>query len=738
MGKIFWDKCKGRNNKGFSVLEVVIAVSILSVASLIIVRLMTSSARFFENSNADVTLQSEAQLAANSIKELIVDCQHSTQFFDTKSNPADVFTDIGGTKYENALLINNEDVQYLIYPDPSDSTQLLYLSRDRSSSSGKFDMSFNVSDAEVLAEYVSNFKVDTSRYADSNIIEFSFDYDLRGRTYTGKYQVYMRNKITIDDNTDYEKSDKESVVQVIVSPSMGTIQPNTISPTVIADPQKFVAVVRTTGRKARTVKWSTMLTDATGTLDNISIDENNGVLTVVGEPEVSSFKVVATSEADTTKKGEATVQVKKVSDVSIQAISGIVGTLDGVQSAAMKSKVLLTATVNGWNLTAADKKVKWRLEYRPNYKAGGGYTLLTEYDTTTGTYKNYKPEVAQLNANGLLTLGNSATNNYEFQITATADFPNYGKPTTYTSTTTLIRVANQEISFDDKFVRGLNIDLMSYFLSGKAALDGAVDSDVTEIQAFTRVVRDAGGTERRLAADAAKLKDGVVYFDFDMFRYETSEQYKKFYDAQTVTVMFLDQDSHERSMKVSLPAVTMHKGVPGGDDIVISKGSAIDIQFAYRGINVTNENQIGIYIDDTKVAGSGASGSNAQLSAQLSKTTSAGKSAFGDADTYVDTQTVHLSASGTNKYYPTSPLTLRITMDDFYQVSDKSGDSYKEYKVYIANVEGQNVYIPVPDSTDYDSSAYSISVSGGKYYLSYSSRTYVYDATYKYWKRLSN
>ena len=137
MRKCERNKLNQNRNKGFTLLEALIAFSVLMIVTAIAFGLMSSSSRTFSRSSADVDVQSEAQLTANAIKELIIDCQKSTDFFDTAKDATDVFTDpTDSSIYKNALLINNDDIQYLIYPnadatDPDEQKQLLYLVRRR-------------------------------------------------------------------------------------------------------------------------------------------------------------------------------------------------------------------------------------------------------------------------------------------------------------------------------------------------------------------------------------------------------------------------------------------------------------------------------------------------------------------------------------------------------------------------------------------------------------------------------
>lgn len=734
-----------KDHRGLTLIEVLIAISILSIVIAMAFKVMATSSSMFSRTNAEVNIQSEAQSAANAIKELIIDCQVSVDYFDTDNDPARVFTDLNGTTYSNVLLINNNNEQFLVYQNTAagHEDELLYVSRMRNSASTKFDTAFDPDDAEVLAQYVTNFTVDTSRFAKSKIIDFGFKYTLRGKEYDGTYQVRMRNDVIIDSNTDYEPSDKERVSQVIVSPSSIEISPDmTPSPQIIAD-QQFTAVVRTTGTIDVSKTWA-----VAPTVPGCMIDEN-GILSMSLEPTMDTFQVIATSVADNTKSGSATVKVKKVNGLSVLAVSGITGALDGVESANMNSKVLFAGIVDGWNLTARDQTVIWKLEYKPRYDLAGGYTELTYYDSSTGQYVNTKPDVGFINAGGLLTIGKNATNNYEFKITATTTFPNYTKPLTYTSATTLLRVKNSDVEFDGNFIRGYNINIKNYFLSGKAATDGNISSDITEINGYDSASYYDGSSWKNLLVDSGQLANGILYMDDSSIQYTDVDEKKKYYEELKVKVKVRDQNGTSQEMNLTLPAVRMSKGEPTSNYIVLRKGSTVDIPFTYSGLNITNAEQIGIYIDGEKVSSSGSSGVNQYLVSYLQTTKSDGSSALGDREKYVNTQTVRLAANSTDRHYPKEKMAYRITLDDFYQVSSKEAGSYIEYDVYVANVEGQNVYIPGPGSDGFPSGLSETPASktlgpastrvemyrkGSKYYMVYHAKTYVYDDVYSYWK----
>ena len=109
MKKNIIEKSMKRNHGGFSLVEVLIALSILTIVCGMAFRVMSTSSSLFSNANAEVNIQSEAQSAANAIKELIIDCQVAVDYYDTKKDATRVFTDLDGTVYENAFYPASHD-----------------------------------------------------------------------------------------------------------------------------------------------------------------------------------------------------------------------------------------------------------------------------------------------------------------------------------------------------------------------------------------------------------------------------------------------------------------------------------------------------------------------------------------------------------------------------------------------------------------------------------------------------
>ena len=62
-----------RNNKGFSLIELLIALAILSVAGVAIAGFVMNTSHSYSQTNKEVKLQYEQQLAVNQIRDMIVE-----------------------------------------------------------------------------------------------------------------------------------------------------------------------------------------------------------------------------------------------------------------------------------------------------------------------------------------------------------------------------------------------------------------------------------------------------------------------------------------------------------------------------------------------------------------------------------------------------------------------------------------------------------------------------------------
>lgn len=71
-----------KNNKGFSLVELIIAFAILGIVSGILVSIMISSSNMYRGVSSELSLQMQSQLVTSQLKEYIIDCNDMLFFYD--------------------------------------------------------------------------------------------------------------------------------------------------------------------------------------------------------------------------------------------------------------------------------------------------------------------------------------------------------------------------------------------------------------------------------------------------------------------------------------------------------------------------------------------------------------------------------------------------------------------------------------------------------------------------------
>ena len=73
-----------KENKGFSLVELVIAITLLVIVSSILLGFMTTGSNMFRRISTDVSLQMESQVAMAQLREYIIDC-NDTLLYDSST-----------------------------------------------------------------------------------------------------------------------------------------------------------------------------------------------------------------------------------------------------------------------------------------------------------------------------------------------------------------------------------------------------------------------------------------------------------------------------------------------------------------------------------------------------------------------------------------------------------------------------------------------------------------------------
>ena len=846
-----------KNNKGFSLVELLVAISILAVISLTLVTFMGSSSRTYTRTSTEATLQAEAQVVANAISDRIIDCTDNIDYSTTVLSNIDGLPEnklSGGTDKRfgdstngEVLQIINENSKCMLLLDRErDVIYYMEVERNMADPDKKFpkfsygsDADYSTSNRQILAEHVTDFKVNKDRYADEHILWFELTYEKNNRSYTGTYQVNIRNHITLDAGDPDATPDTTLLQSLYVSPAVRYVNlingmpydeiydPNaaTSNPN---NPNNHIPVLTelafTVSGKPSTValnevSWS-LSTTGTGLTIPDGEEKKHPVtrlsLSTSGDDyKHKSFKLTAECQG---KSAYSTIFIRKVTGVNVSSTSGLTSGTDSITGAAIKTTgrrntVNLNAGVNGWNLEKQHKYVKWTVLYKES--VGESYKELSSYSNSSDI-----ATTAVIGNTISVAVGAKAEYGSYFQVVATSVFDEsqYGA----------IEFSVQKKASSDGnkvFARGMDMDLAAiYEMFGVHGEDCAqflwarlgnmsAITDNTPANPDNHYSKDSAalyidgttlyfesppnnvmysGNDLVNAYYSAKQADIYVYFvreDGTQYGWDIKYYYPEVRMFKT-TVDLLDEvhdynNTHYKSDSAGYPNdACITGGKNGGNiihqcgdsfcidhncngdhiiqdmmkledttkNIVIAKGTSKALRFYLQGYNITDKNMIGVYINaseskrGTNIA-TGNAGASSYFTASLT-------SSIGSRKKLQDNGVITLKAVSekSSKYYPTDVIPLRVCLDEYYLLKDTPDTrSYTEYNVYIANVEGANIFIPTPDSSqgwptnvsntaqDYTMGPGNVLVklwkdkNDGSYRMKYNNTTFIYNTTYHYW-----
>lgn len=374
------------------------------------------------------------------------------------------------------------------------------------------------------------------------------------------------------------------------------------------------------------------------------------------------------------------------------------------------------------------------------------------------------------------------------------------------------------------YSRGYYIDLLSWVQSNYR-YDGIT-------QLLKAELTSAGGTSEYAGYKVVE-RNGRWYllYDYNAAHYSGAQRLNFYTSVQTLDIVITNQTNQKGNLGVigsdqggkdtklsyyTLP-VNVHR-IPNSDGsvekrIVLKKGASTVLRVQTEYYNVHDRSMFGVYIGDKgdpdamelNLNKAGLNESNKFLSFSIDE------AQYGGLYSFQDTIKTEVTAKASTKAYNPNPMKVRCTADDFYVLSgygansnDANGgaifvqtktdlgdaggyasndaqlrqqftkdlymSSYADYTVYIANVEGQNVFVSCPHTSaldanlDWDtkfknsvnaanqkSNAVAIDgynadgdlvtgiarayKSGTKYKLIYKGTEYTYNQTYKYWAK---
>lgn len=217
-------------NKGFTIVELIIVIAILSIVGLILGMLITTGVNLYQRQNKDLNLQTRSQLLQSQLTtyitnadlgiyapELSGETDQGSGFISTsfavlsidneyyKDKSSQKQTDLeNGTIHARASIITYDSEQSKIYyltgnNDSADGIPVIVVFEDGkiktvTAESGSM-YSDNMEDWPVLSDYVSDFKIKVTSDAKVVYVEMALEYS--ERIYTYDFTVALRNDTSL-------------------------------------------------------------------------------------------------------------------------------------------------------------------------------------------------------------------------------------------------------------------------------------------------------------------------------------------------------------------------------------------------------------------------------------------------------------------------------------------------------------------------------------------------------------
>lgn len=207
----------GKDNRGFSLVELIIAVAIAGIVGASVFGFMQVGAKTFSYNSSDVNLQSESQLAFNQMQDLIIDTAVGVQYYaknGTSLTEVGSDSEIASTD-DKLLRLNNMDKVYDIWWD-RDAQNLIYneYNANYDSSTGTVTpiTPAVVDDSNgLMSEYITDFSVDLSRLVSSRVVRIDLTYEKGGRVLATSHNITLRNQVVSGNKVEERLKDAYSV-----------------------------------------------------------------------------------------------------------------------------------------------------------------------------------------------------------------------------------------------------------------------------------------------------------------------------------------------------------------------------------------------------------------------------------------------------------------------------------------------------------------------------------------------
>lgn len=343
-------KIKIENNKGLTLLEMIISVAIMSIVIVTVTSFMVTGTKMFGASNNEIQLQQEVQLALSNVENRIIDAKRGIRCDDDGTQVIlTVFNDKTSTEPKEYIVWNRKDKKIYYASSASDVTLTTFPTNEvLASNVEKFEVKLKEG---TLGTTITPDPSATAQPTESVVksnpkVEIAIEVREKGRTHSSQKIVTFRNNITVAANEDTIYTETKNGLDSKAENVKITPQDVYVVP---GESYQFNARVTGTGYPSQMVTWSVQ--EAGVTVNNSGLVTVDASIAAGGVVEVTA---IAPKNSDgVVPSGTARLHISK--------IEGITVTTEATKIYA-GSMLKVNANVAGAELNDEMKKVTFSIE----------------------------------------------------------------------------------------------------------------------------------------------------------------------------------------------------------------------------------------------------------------------------------------------------------------------------------------------------------------------------------------
>ncbi len=301
-----------RDNKGFSLVEMIVSFAILAIAGLAVYGLMSTGTMHFKRTGQDVGLQYEQQVVVNKLRDVLLESSNALSYDDsTKTLYVYNQEDMGPT----APGATTHTYKYKVTKIFLSGTELKQVSKifdDITGTDGVDISTISDDDAKLLGEEVKDISFDLTDIAEGKI-GFIITFEAEGKELVSEQVVSLRNRVINSDDPSAIYTSSTIFVDSFIDyitiyrngialPAGGTSEIAKAGSTTLSVPFTYVVTANEFSGRTYVASWS---------LDNsvagMSVDSATGIVTVDASVPAGTTNILRCTSVDDASKSQTVV-----------------------------------------------------------------------------------------------------------------------------------------------------------------------------------------------------------------------------------------------------------------------------------------------------------------------------------------------------------------------------------------------------------------------------------------------